>query len=76
MCQDCVRSLVSVKCLLFIPNDDTSNDALEGGDESDECDLADGSVPTPKRRKLAREDGLKKTLFRALSTILGRSRSF
>ena len=65
MCQDCVRSLVSVNVFfLFQMHDDTStsDDALEGGDESDECDLADGSVPTPKRRKLAREDGLKKAL--------------
>ena len=54
-----VRSLVS---LLFIPDDDTTNDASEGGEESDESDLADGSVPTPKRRKLAREDGLRKAL--------------
>ena len=42
MCQDCVRSLVSLKCLLFIPNDDTSDDALEGREEIDESDLADG----------------------------------
>ena len=31
-------------------------------EESDESDLSDESVPTPKRRKLAREDGLKKAL--------------
>ena len=54
-----VRSLVS---LLFIPDDDTTDDASEGGEESDESDLVDGSVPTPKRRKLAREDGLRKAL--------------
>ena len=40
----------------------TSDGASEGGEESDESDLADGFVPTPKRRKLAREDGLKKAL--------------
>ena len=54
-----VRSLVS---LLFIPDDDTTDDASEGGEESDESDLADRSLTTPKRRKLAREDGLRKTL--------------
>ena len=48
--------------LLFIPDDDTTDDASEGGEEIDESDLADGSVPTPKRRKLAREDGLRKAL--------------
>ena len=48
--------------LLFIPDDDTTDGALEGGEKSDESDLADGSVPTPKRRKLAREDGLRKAL--------------
>ena len=31
---------MSVKCLLFIPKDDTSDDALEGGEER--SDLANG----------------------------------
>ena len=30
-----------------IPDDDTSDDASEGGEESNERDFADGSAPTP-----------------------------
>ena len=31
----------------FNPDDDTSDEASEGGEETYEGDLADGSVPTP-----------------------------
>ena len=40
--------------------EDSDDDGCDGGGDNDGCDL-EGLAPTPKRRKLAREEALKKS---------------